>query len=124
MRFAEQVAALNTLIEAGKTVEAMEQWYADVVEMQENNDTPRVGKAACLAHERKNITKVRSVEARLLRQAMDAGQQLVFSEWKFTFTTHQSHTFVLHEVSVQQWAYGHVIRERFYYQAASSTGTA
>ena len=102
MSLAKQVTALNALIEQGQTMEAIERFYADEVEMQENDEVPRVGKAACLEQERKNTEKIPSVTAKLLRQVVDGEQQLVFSEWYFTFAGHQQQSSSLREVSVQQ----------------------
>ena len=58
----------------------MEQFYADEVVMQENSETPRVGKVNCLAHERQNIAETRSVKAKLLNSAVNTEHQIVFSE--------------------------------------------
>jgi hypothetical protein len=40
----EKVNELNNLIASGNTVKAMELFYADDVEMQENDELPRKGK--------------------------------------------------------------------------------
>lgn len=39
------IQEMNRLILAGQTLEAMEQFYADDVTMQENQDALRIGKA-------------------------------------------------------------------------------
>ena len=120
MTLAERVAELNHLIEVGKTIVAMNRFYADEVVMQGNNETPRVSKVVCMAHEQQNLAKIQSVTAVLLNQAIDAERQIVFSEWQFTFTNLQSQRFVLEEVSVQRWQNGYVVHERFYYSTIIS----
>ena len=47
----EIVESFISLVESGKTVEAMERFYADHASMQENTTEPRVGKAALIKHE-------------------------------------------------------------------------
>lgn len=110
------VAQLCQLIAAGKTLEAMEIFYDEAVEMQENDAPPRQGKPYCIEHEKQNLAGVSSMAARLLRQAIDLEQAVVFSEWEFVFTDHSGQCMQLTEVSVQQWQAGRVVREKFYYR--------
>ena len=119
MNFAERVATLTCLIESGKTVEAMEHFYADHVTMQENNDPPRIGKVACLVNERANVAGVKSVAAELVTQAIDEKNQTVLSEWRFAFTDLRDRQFLVEEISVQRWQNDQVVRERFYYGPAT-----
>ncbi|MGB3588650.1 MAG: hypothetical protein WBA23_19035 [Tunicatimonas sp.] len=62
------------------------------------------------------------VYSKLLNQAINLHQEVVFSEWEIIFTDHQGHKSQLTEVSVQQWADGLVIREKFYCQTIQSIG--
>jgi len=48
----EHVEAFVKMVEAGEFVEAMEAYYADDATMQENNEPPRIGLPALIAHER------------------------------------------------------------------------
>ena len=111
----ERVAQLTDLIQRGQTLEAMEQYYADDVLMQENETPPRVGKAVCLEHERRMLTNTTSLQATLLNQAIDEVNGVVFSEWKFEFTDLLKQRFRLTEVSVQQWHNGIIYKETFFY---------
>ncbi len=106
---------LNGLILAGQTLEAMEQFYADDVTMQENQDAPQVGKAICLAHEKQILARVSALKATLHRQAIDEVNGVVFSEWTYETTSHKGHRFLLTEVSVQQWQNEWIVSETFYY---------
>lgn len=112
----EKVASLNKLIESGDTLHAMEIFYSDEVEMQENEDIPRQGKNICLETERKNLEKVTSVESHLLNQAIDEKNGVVFSEWKILVTYKDNSKLSLTEVSVQHWNAGKVLKEKFYYK--------
>ena len=68
---ADLVLQLNQLIISGKTIEAMERFYAENVTMQENDDSPRVGKLVCLEHEKSMLFSVKSLKSTLLNQAID-----------------------------------------------------
>jgi S-ribosylhomocysteine lyase LuxS involved in autoinducer biosynthesis len=78
----EKVNELNNLITTGNTVKAMELFYADDVEMQENNELPRKGKLFCINHEKENLQKVKNFVGKLLNQAIDNTNEIVFSEWE------------------------------------------
>lgn len=113
----QQVKELTQLIIAGDTIKAMELYYADDVEMQENEDPPRKGKQLCVEHEREALQQVTSLQCKLLDQAIDSATQVVFSEWEFTIVNNQKEQHLVREVSVQHWKAGKIIREKFYYKA-------
>ena len=57
-------AAVEDLIAkvvGGKALEAFDRYYADDVTMQENEQPPRVGKAACRAFEVDFLSKIKEV---------------------------------------------------------------
>ena len=85
----KKVNALNQLIIHGETIKAIEIYYSDDIEMQENDDIPKKGKTVCIHTERNNLQKVKNVESILLNQALDEEINVVFSEWKFLVTLRQ-----------------------------------
>jgi len=111
-----KVNALNQLIIAGDTIKAIETFYSDGIEMQENEDTPRKGKTVCIAAEKGNLQKVKSLESNLLNQAIDEEKNTVFSEWNYLITYKDDSKFMLTEVSVQHWLNGLIAKEKFYYK--------
>lgn len=113
----EKVNALNQLILSGKTIKAIETFYSNDIEMQENEDTPRKGKNVCIDTELENLQKVKSFESNLLSQAIDEEQNIVFSEWNFLVTYKDNSRFMLAEVSVQHWLDGQIAKEKFYYKS-------
>ena len=115
----DKVSALNELIKSGHTIHAMELFYSDEVEMQENEDPPRKGKMACIEAEKRNIQKINGVESMLVNQAIDHTNEVVFSEWRFLVSYKDNSRFMLREVSVQQWSAGQIIKETFYYGAGN-----
>ncbi len=78
----DKINALNKLIISGDTLKAMETFYSNDIEMQENEDIPRKGKSVCINMERANLQKIKSVVSNLLNQAIDPEKNIVFSEWQ------------------------------------------
>jgi hypothetical protein len=113
----EKVTELNNLIITGNTLKAMELFYADDVEMQENNGLPRKGKTLCINHENENLQKVKTFTAKLLNQAIDEVSEVVFSEWQIECSYKNDSKYLLTQVSVQHWLNGFVIKEKFYYKS-------
>lgn len=107
---------LNQLIINGDTIKAMEIFYSNEVEMQENEDAPRKGKIFCIEAERDNLQKIKTMESILLNQAFDEDKSLVFSEWKFLITYKDNNKFMLTQVSVQHWLGEYIVKEKFYYK--------
>lgn len=113
---------LNDLIIKGEGLKAMKKYYADDVSMQENEDPPRVGKQACLEQEKRNLQMVTNVTSKLLNQAIDHKNGVVFSEWEIIFKTVSDKTLKLTEVSVQSWEGGKIVKEKFYYRDTYAIG--
>jgi hypothetical protein len=107
---------LNALIIKGDTLKAVDLFYSENVSMQENEDIPRVGKKNCLDNEKINLDTVKKVVSKLLSQAIDNENKIVFSEWEIIFTTKDNQTISLKEVSVQKWDCDKIVSEKFYYK--------
>lgn len=112
----DQVQALNFLILNGETIRAMELYYADEVEKKENEELPIRGKEDCIEIERSNQQKLHEVQSKILNQALDEYQNIVFTEWEHIFTYRDSRRFMLKTVVVQQWRDGLVVKEKYYYK--------
>jgi hypothetical protein len=113
----EKVNQLNILILTGDTIKAMELFYADEVEMQENEEFPRKGKTLCINYEKENLQKVKTFTGKLLNQAIDEANEIVFSEWEIQCIYRDDSKYLLKQVSVQHWLNGLVIKEKFYYKS-------
>ena len=111
-----KTAELNNLIFNGETLRAIELFYSDTVSMQENEETPRVGKQNCLDNEKQNLKNVKQFKCQLLNQAINNKENVVFSEWEITCTYNNNKTIKLTEVSVQHWEEGLISKEKFYYK--------
>jgi hypothetical protein len=107
-------AQLNALIIAGKSKEAFEQFYAEDVVAQENDEPERVGRDVWMRarHEmEKNITKY---DARVLAHA--ANGDVSFSEWEYHVELEGMGAMTIVQVAVRRWKNGRIVRERFYHK--------
>jgi hypothetical protein len=52
----------------------------------------------------------------LLNQAIDETNKIVFSEWEIQCAYKDDSKYLLTEISVQHWADGLVVKEKFYYK--------
>jgi hypothetical protein len=111
----DHVHSLNELIVNYETVKAMELFYADNIEMQENEEAPRIGKRVCIEREKKTLGML-DLKSQLLNQVIDQENNVVFSEWKLTITNKETRAAsIRNEISVQHWRNGLLEREKFYY---------
>jgi len=69
--FKAAVEDLIAKVVGGKALDAFDRYYADDVTMQENEQPPRVGKAACRAFEVNFLSKIKAVRT----YVCDFGQQ-------------------------------------------------
>ncbi|RMF61904.1 MAG: nuclear transport factor 2 family protein [Bacteroidetes bacterium] len=116
MSLRERVDELNRMILQGKILEAFEQFYADDVVMQENDEEPRVGKAVNRAYEEafvNGLTEFRG--ARLENVAVDEEKGVAFCEWFFDYTHKDFGSRTYHQVARQIWKDGKIVNERFYH---------
>ena len=115
-KFETKTAELNSLILKGETLKAIELFYSDNVSMQENEESPTVGKQNCIRNEKQNLQRVKELKCTLLNQAINSKENVVFSEWEIIFTDKNDKKIKLKEVSVQHWNKGQIEKEKFYYK--------
>ena len=117
----ERVQGLVGLIEAGKFIEALQQFYLDDASMQENVTPPRRGLATLVAHERGVMGQFKQITARQLDGVFIAGDRVVM-RWRFEFTRADGGKLMLDELSYQLWRGDRVAEERFYYDPGQLKG--
>ena len=110
----EHVEAFVKMVEAGEFVEAMEAYYADDATMQENNEPPRIGLPALIAHERHNIKTYGRSKARSLSPPVIDGDRVVI-HWEFVSRTAGDAVVRLEELALQTWRGDRIASERFFY---------
>ena len=105
---------LNSMIMSGKSLEAFEKYYADNVTMQENNEPPRVGKAANRKFEQEFMAGITEFHgAKVLGVAVGANLSMV--EWWMDMTHKVYGRTKKSQVAIQRWENGRIVSERFYY---------
>jgi ketosteroid isomerase-like protein len=111
------------LCEGGRTLDAIERFYADDVVVIENHERARAGRAACLAFEKEALARLPE-PAKLLARAHAAHAQagVAFIEWVIRFVGEDGRPMRLDEVAVQRWAGGRIVEERFYYEGMVDEG--
>jgi ketosteroid isomerase-like protein len=108
----ERVIQLTGLIEKGKFLEAIEEFYAQDAVMQDNEDPPRVGLANILAHERKVMAAFTMHVNRADSFLVDGDRAAI--KWIYEYTDARGRRHRLNEVAYQEWRDGKIVRERFY----------
>ena len=101
------------LVEAGASLAPIEQFYADDAVMQENQQPPRVGKAALLA-------RVAQVRAKAVRPVLRDGDTVVI-RWVFDITGHDGRSTRVEELAWQRWQGEQIAHEQFFYDPAQFT---
>ena len=108
------------LVEAGASLAPIEQFYADDAVMQENQQPPRVGKAALLAHEARALARVAQVRAKAVRPVLRDGDTVVI-RWVFDITGHNGRSTRVEELAWQRWQGEQIAHEQFFYDPAQFT---
>lgn len=107
---------LIRLVEAGKFLEAIQEYYAENATMQENDAPPRRGLAALLENERKVLASVKDMRGRADSFLVDVDRAAI--NWVFEYVDASGVRRRLNEVAYQQWRDGAIIAEKFYYDPA------
>ena len=102
------------LVEAGKTVDAMQRFYAEDATMQENEGSPREGKAALIAHELGALAKFSSLKASCVRPLFVSGDAVVI-RWVFEIRDKKGRSMRFEELALQRWKDELIVEEKFFY---------
>lgn len=119
MSLRQRVESLQDYIKSGRIIEAMNEFYAPDVEMQENTNPPTSGLAANIEREKQFLAQVKvwkGYTVRTLAADETAGSAVV--ESVIEFVNHQDQPVRLEQVGVQRWKNGKIQHERFYYDAS------
>ena len=105
------------MVESGQGVEALVQFYADHASMQENGETPRVGKAALLQYERAAQASVADLKSTCVRPILVSGD-IAIIRWIFEYTSKAGKEVRFEELAYQQWEHERIVQEQFFYDPA------
>lgn len=110
------VEKFQKLLHVGKTLEAIELYYAENAYIQNNDDALIVGKQTIYNEEKNNLTKVNSLKIKILSSVVDENLGLVLGEMQINITTSDDVSLQLNEAFAQRWKNGKIIAERFYFK--------
>ena len=113
---AERFADLRDYINNGKILEAMDEFYADNLVMQENSEEPTRGLQANIEREKQFIRSVKEWHwTKWHASAVNEGDGVVFAEYSFEFTDTDGNKKIYEQATVQRWKDGKIVSERFYH---------
>ncbi|RZL64355.1 MAG: nuclear transport factor 2 family protein [Variovorax sp.] len=104
-------------VEANAHAEAVEEFYAPNVSMQENQAPPRIGRDEAIARERAVMAKARSVTSQCVRPVFVNGDHVVI-RWIFHFEWPDGTATHMEEVAWQRWEGERLAEETFFYDPA------
>lgn len=108
------VEDLAKMIGEGKILEAFEKYYDENVEMQENEDAPRIGKEVNRGYEEAFVNGIVEFHSgKTLGIAIGENYSTIESSMD---VTHKDWGRIARsQVAVQHWRDGKVVKEKFYY---------
>jgi hypothetical protein len=107
-------------VEQQDYVGAIAHFYHEDATVQENQDAPRCGRSALLAHEMDLMVRYGSIPVRKVERFAINGNA-VFINWIFELSTPSLGKRTLDEVAMQHWDGDRIRRERFYYDPLQLT---
>ena len=118
MTYLEKAQDLQRMIGEGKSMEALEKYYADHVVIVDDRQV-REGKAA----QRQAIEGWYQMVKEMHGSGSgavtsDENQGITTAESWVDFTTQEGHRMRMEEVAVQKWEGDQIVHERFYYNPA------
>jgi SnoaL-like polyketide cyclase len=113
----ERLRQLIDMVEAGRFVEAIEEFYAPAATMQENVQPPRRGLETLVAGERRVLAAFKEVRTLPVESFFVDGDRAVI-RWVFEFVGHDGRSFRQDELAYQRWEGDRIVEERFYYDPA------
>ncbi len=112
----EKVSALNDLILQGQTLEALDRFYHDQVQIQDSKAQNCPEKLLNKQNKKaffSEITEFRSGQP--LKVAI--GEKITMVEWYFDFLHKQLGHQQYNMLAVQEWLGGKIIKEKYYYES-------
>jgi ketosteroid isomerase-like protein len=109
---------LHRYIREGRILEAMHEFYANDVSMQENANPPTVGLDANIAREEQFLSAVKEWTGFEVK-SIGIGNGVTFCETVFDWISTDGKPIHLEQVTVSRWRDGRITHERFYYDPAA-----
>jgi ketosteroid isomerase-like protein len=120
-RIAARVRELLSYVQQGRIVDAMYEFYAPEVTMQENNNPPTVGLEANVEREKKFVASVRQWKRFDVNAvAVDPARGVAFVQSELEFEGVDGKSYRTDQVAVQTWRDGKIVNEKFYYDTGAT----
>jgi ketosteroid isomerase-like protein len=110
------VAAFIATIERGEFLEALTNFYAEDMTAQENNQPPRIGRAAQFANEEAALKRMRFDVIKAESYLVDGDRVAI--HYVFEMTTATGEQLRMTEIAYQLWRGEQIISERYFYDPA------
>jgi hypothetical protein len=104
-------------VEANAHAEACEEFYTADSSMQENQATPRIGRDAHVANERRVLARAKSLTSTCVRPVFVHGDRVVI-RWIFHFEWLDGTVTHMEELAYQRWDGERIAEETFFYDPA------
>lgn len=112
-----RVDKLIAYVQRGAILDALREFYADDVVMQENANPPTVGLAVNLERERAFVASIAQVHECRAPSVVIDGDRVVI-HWIFEYTGTDGARYRFDQLSHQTWRADRIVAERFFYDAA------
>jgi ketosteroid isomerase-like protein len=113
-----RVEDLIARVQRGAILDALRDFYADDVVMQDNANPPTVGLAANLERERAFGATIAQVHECRAPSVVIEGQHVVI-HWIFEYTGTDGARYRFDQLAHQTWRGDRIVAERFFYNAAA-----
>lgn len=111
-----RVEDLKSYINQGKILEAMTEFYADNLVMQENSEEPTKGLEANIEREKEFLSTVKEWHwTKWHATAINEDEGVAIIEYAFEFTNTDGKKVTYEQATVQRWENGKIVSERFYH---------
>ncbi len=118
---ASRVRDLLSYVQQGRIVDAMYEFYAPDVRMQENNNPPTVGLEANVEREKQFVASVRQWQRFEVKSiGVDPERGVAFVQSELEFDGVDGKTYRSDQVAVQTWRDGKITHEKFYYDTGAA----
>ena len=104
-------------VEQNAHVEAVAEFYTENATMQENQSSPRVGRDAHMANERRVLARAKALTSTCVRPVFVNGDRVVV-RWIFRFVWLDGTVTRMEELAYQRWEGERIVEETFFYDPA------
>jgi len=117
MPTAETLERFIARVESNAHAEACEEFYTENASMQENQETPRIGRDHHVANERRVMARAKSITSTCVRPVFVNGDHVVI-RWIFHFVWQDGSVTHMEELAYQRWEGERIAQETFFYDPA------